>query len=374
MATKAYALRIKPELSPGDAKKAENQLNSRFKKVADKYGDEMQKQNTKVSDGFSHKMTGAFTALKSKWALVAGAAAAVAGAILSNPIDEANQKLDDYLKRIDNLQTRARQWDVAPEKYLIASEIAGTAGAGEFFDQALLRIAERLEKAQTGEDPTLKQFLGANDIVDAFFQLSQTWAQMNPQARAASMADILGARQANQFAELIDTDWLQRAQQILQAGGVRYSELGPAIRHGAELEEQQSIGRSGLRLQEYARLARETSSKTIEKQMLLESIKQREALDDIKQYQRLAGAEITRIEGLANTVDEIKDGVLDLVNMVGTELGFNGDENKAKQRAEIKAIVQTGIKSAVVDLAQPKTTPRQSGVASAINTLWGGGV
>lgn len=351
MATKAYALRIKPELSPTDAKKAENQLNSRFKKVADKYGDEMQKQNTKVSDGFSHKMVGAFTALKSKWALVAGAAAAVAGAILSNPIDEANAKLDDYLRKIDNLQTRARQWDVAPEKYLIASEIAETAGAKDgLFEQALFRVAERLEKARTGEDPTLKQFLGANDIIDAFFQLSQTWAQMNPQARAASMADILGTRQANQFAELIDTDWLQRARQILNAGGVRYSELGPAIRHGAELEEQQSIGRSGLRLQEYARLARETSSKTIESQMLLESIKQREALDDIKQYEKLAGAEITRIEALAKSVDVIKDGVLAIVDEIGASLGFKGEEEKAKyeaRREEAKKIPALAGKAAL---------------------------
>lgn len=332
---KAYALRVKPELSVSDAKKAEQQLNFRFKKVADKYGDEMQKQNSKTADDFSTRMKGAFGKLKSGWAIAAGALAGIVGAVLSNPIDEADARLNDFLKRIDNLQTRAQQWEVSPEKYLVASEIAQTAGAGEVFDQALLRVAERLEQARTGDDPTLKQFLGAGDIVDAFFQLVQTWQQMNPQSRAASMADILGARQANQFAELVQTDWIARAQEILKSGGVNYDELGRAIKRGADLEELQSIMRSGLRLSEIMRLGGGAiSEKTIATQNRLEGLRQREALDDVVNYIDFARAEIGRIEFMANTVDEISDGVNKIVGYLATEFGIVGKEEQAKQRAE----------------------------------------
>ena len=332
---KAYALRVKPELSVSDAKKAEQQLNSRFKKVADKYGDEMQKQNSKTADDFSTRMKGAFGKLKSGWAIAAGALAGIVGAVLSNPIDEADARLNDFLKRIDNLQTRAQQWEVSPEKYLVASEIAQTAGAGEVFDQALLRVAERLEQARTGDDPTLKQFLGAGDIVDAFFQLVQTWQQMNPQSRAASMADILGARQANQFAELVQTDWMARAQEILKSGGVNYGELRKAIKRGADLEEMQSIMRSGLRLSEISRLGGGgISEETIATQNRLEGLRQREALDDVVNYIQFARAEIGRIELMANTVDKISDGVNKIVGYLATEFGIVGKEEQAKQRAE----------------------------------------
>ena len=376
MATKAYALRVKPEISPADAKKAEQQLNSRFGKVAKQYGEEMQKQNTKTADDFSVRMKGAFGKIKAGWALAAGALATVVGAVLSNPIDEADARLNEFLAKIDNINTRAQQWNVDPAKYYLATQVAATAGVKDgLLDTAFLRIADRLEMARSGEDVTLRQFLDADDIVDASFRLFQTWANMNPTERAASMGDILGTRQANMFAELVQTDWISRANEILsKAGGYSYEQIGGAVVKGGILEEQQAIGRAALDVRELMRISQETSTKTIQSQHLLEAIKQREALDDIKNYQALAGAEMTRIDTMAKTLDSINDGVLDLVNMIGTEFGINGEEEKAKQRAEIKAVVQQGAKSVVADLGQPKTTPRKTGVTNAINSLWGGGL
>lgn len=366
MATKAYALRVKPEISAADAKKAENQLNTRFKKVADKYGDEMQKQNQKTADGFTHKMQGAFTALKSKWALVAGAVAGVVGAILSNPIDEADAKLNEFLSKIDNIATRAQQWGVAPEKFLIASEIASTAGAGDgLFDQALLRVAERLEMARTGEDPTLEQFTGAKDVIDAFFQLAQTWNNMNPQARAASMADILGARQANQFAELVQTDWLKRAQEILESGGIDYDQLAKAIAHGADLEEKQAISRSGLRLREYARIAAGTSDATISAQRALELARQDIALTNVDKYIELAETETAKIQTVDKNVNDIRNAVIEGVGYLAELAGVKGDEKQAQAIEQIK----NSVKSDLDVLTAP--VPKKSGASSAIGTLWG---
>lgn len=339
MATKAYALRVKPEISPADAKKAEQQLNTRFDKVAKNYGDEMQKQNAKMADDFSVRMKGSFNKIKTGWKLAAGALAAVVGAVLNNPIDEADARLNEFLAKIDNISTRAQQWNVDPAKYYLATQVAATAGVRDgLLDTAFMRIADRLDMARTGEDATLKQFLDAEDIVDASFRLFQTWANMTPTARAASMGDILGTRQANMFAELVQTDWLARSQEILsRAGGYTYGQIGRAVERGGQLEEQQAIGRAALDIRELMRVTSETSAKTIQSQHLLEAIKQREALDDIKNYEKFAAAEVARIETMAKTVDEISDGVNTIVGYLATEFGLLGKEEQAKQRAERKA-------------------------------------
>lgn len=338
MATKAYALRVKPEISAADAKKAENQLNTRFKKVADKYGDEMQRQNEKTANNFSTRMKGAFSKIKSGWLLAAGALATVVGAVLKNPIDEADARLNEFLAKIDNISTRAQQWNVDPAKYYLATQVAATAGVKDgLLDTAFLRIADRLEMARSGEDATLRQFLDADDIVDASFRLFQTWANMNPTERAASMGDILGTRQANMFAELVQTDWISRANEILsRAGGYSYEQIGGAVAKGGALEEQQAINRAALDVHELMRITSETSGRTIQSQHLLEAIRQREALDDIKNYEKFAASEIGRIELMANTVDEISDGVNKIVGYLATEFGLLGQEEQAKQRTERK--------------------------------------
>lgn len=342
MATKAYALRVKPEISPADAKKAEQQLNSRFGKVAKQYGEEMQKQNTKTADDFSVRMKGAFGKIKAGWALAAGALAAVVGAVLSNPIDEADARLNEFLAKIDNINTRAQQWNVDPAKYYLATQVAATAGVKDgLLDTAFLRIADRLEMARSGEDVTLRQFLDAEDIVDASFRLFQTWANMNPTERAASMGDILGTRQANMFAELVQTDWISRANEILsKAGGYSYEQIGGAVVKGGMLEEQQAIGRAALDVRELMRISQETSGKTIQSQHLLEAIKQREALDDIKNYEKFAAAEMGRIELLAKTVDTIADGVNTIAGYLATEFGVLGQQAQAEQRAERRANIE----------------------------------
>lgn len=339
MATKAYALRVKPEISPADAKKAEQQLNSRFGKVAKQYGEEMQKQNSKTADDFSHRMNGAFGKIKKGWALAAGALAAVVGAVLNNPIDEADARLNEFLAKIDNINTRAQQWNVDPAKYYLATQVAETAGAKNgLIDTAFLRIADRLEMARRGEDETLKEFLDAEDIVDASYRLFQTWANMNPTERAASMGDILGVRQANMFAELVQTDWAQRAKEIM--GGYSSEQIRQAIVKSGALEERQAIGRSQLNVQELMRISSETSERTIESQHLLEAIKQREALDDIKNYEKFAASEIGRIELLANTVDKISDGVNEIAGYLAAEFGLLGKEAQAEQRVERRTTVE----------------------------------
>lgn len=321
MATK-YVLQIDPKISADDAKKTENQLNSRFAKVAKNYGDEMRKQNEKVTSGFSSHMKLALGKLKVGWIALAGAVASV----LTNPFDEVDAKLNELLSKFDNISTRAKQWGVDPTRFWLLNQVGKIAGVPEGgIENALLRIADRLEMARTGEDPTLKNYLDEQDIIDVFYKLSQTWNRMNPTERGASMADILGTRQANVFAELVQSDWNKLAQTAM--AGYDWGDLGKSIDKLADLEEQQAIQRAQLETRELMSGSAMVSRSTLQSQLSVELAKQRNILDKMAQYATYASTEVTTLN-IKNAVNDIKTDVQDIATRLADYLGVNGQEGR----------------------------------------------
>ena len=329
MATK-YVLQIDPKISADDAKKTENQLNSRFAKVAKNYGDEMRKQNEKVTSGFSSRMKLVLGKLKVGWIALAGAVASV----LTNPFDEVDAKLNELLSKFDNISTRAKQWGVDPTRFWLLNQVGRIAGVPEGgIENALLRIADRLEMARTGEDPTLKNYLDEQDIIDVFYKLAQTWNQMNPTERGASMADILGTRQANVFAELVQSDWNKLAQTAM--AGYDWGDLGKSIDKLADLEEQQAIQRAQLETRELMSGTAMISRSTLQSQLSVELAKQRNILEKMQNYATYASTEVTA-QKISNTVNDIKTGVQEIVQTLGDITGFNGEEGKARNEARLR--------------------------------------
>lgn len=328
MATK-YVLNIDPKLSTEDAKKTENQLNSRFAKVAKNYGEEMRKQNEKVGSSFSANMKGVFSKLKVSWLALAG----VVASVLTNPFNEVDAKLNELLSKFDNISTRAKQFGVDTGRYYGLSKIAQVSGIEQSsLDTALLRIADYLEKARTGEDPTLKNYLQEKDVIDVFYKLAQTWNQMSPTARASSMGDILGMRQANQFAELIqNTDWNAFTQELTQ--GKSLSELGKKIDRLADLEEEQAKNRARLEINELLGASGTINRGTIQSQMSVELARQNNILEKLRDYQTYSATEVTTLQ-IKNITNDIKTGVQSIVNKLGDLTGINGEEAKARAWAD----------------------------------------
>lgn len=320
MATK-YVLQIDPKISAEDAKKTESQLNSRFAKVAKNYGDEMRKQNEKVTSGFSSRMKLVLGKLKVGWIALASAVASV----LTNPFDEVDAKLNELLSKFDNISTRATQWGVDPTRYWLLNQVGRITGVPEGgIDNALLRIADRLEMARTGEDPTLKNYLDEKDIIDVFYKLAQTWNQMNPTERGASMADILGTRQANTFAELVQSDWNQLAQTAM--AGYNWEDLGKSIDKLAGLEEKQAIQRAQLETQELMSGSAMISRSTLQSQLSVELAKQRNILDKLQNYATYASTEATTLK-ISNAVNDIRTTVQDILLSIKDEITSTPEEN-----------------------------------------------
>lgn len=331
--SKAYVLKVKPELSKQDAKQAEQDLTTRFQRVSDRYGKDMREQNRKTADNLSKVMNTTLANIKAKWILIAKAVSWLS----QTTVDTATAKLDEYLQRLDNIATRAQQWGVDPTKYMLASEVAQIAGVNaQMFDNAILRIADRIESARTGEDDYLKEFTDAGDVVDAAFQLFGTWAKMAPEARAASMGEVLGTRQAGAFAELVDTDWLDETRRLLQ--GRNYTELRAMIERGGDLERQQARQRSQLRIREIYDMNTAITGETLPAQNRLEAARQEKQISAVKRLPDEVSTEIALMKG-TEVLQDIRSQVTKLVGMIADELGINGKEAQAAANAKWKADV-----------------------------------
>lgn len=331
MAISSYFLKIVPQLSASDAAKTENQMNTRFKKVAKTYGQDMSKANEKVADDFAIKMKSGFGKLRKGWLALAGVVAGAVSAILNNPFDEADQKLNDILQKFDNISTRAKQWGVDSGRYWLLNQVGLAADVPEGgIDQMLLRIADRLDAARRGEDPTLKNYLDEGDVIDVAYRLFQTWRQMAPVERASSMADILGARAANNYAELVETDWNRVADMLREGRGV--GRFTTQIEKLSSLQGQQALNRARQENVELFRAGKEITPQTIQLQNQVELVKQREMLDDIRDYNRLALSEISKINLMAGTVDEIGDTINKIWGAMADRWGVNGKEGEERAR------------------------------------------
>ena len=234
------------------------------------------------------------------------------------------------MSKFDNISTRAKQFGVDPTKYWLYTQVGSIAGvkdAGQL-DNALLRIAERLDMARTGEDPTLKNYLDEKDVIDVFYKLAQTWNQMNPTERASSMADILGTRQANTFAELVQSDWGQLADLALRVNGKQYTpkQAKSRIEKLADLEEQQAIGRAQLQTRELMTGADLISRSTLQSQLSVELAKQRNILDKLQNYATYASTEATTLK-ISNAVNDIRTTVQDILLSIKDEITSTPEEN-----------------------------------------------
>lgn len=329
MATK-YVLNIDPKISPEDAKKAEAQMNGRFAKSAKNYGEYMQRQNEKIGSNFGTTMKGAFTKLKVGWLALAGLVASV----LTNPFNEVDAKLNELLSKFDNISTRAKQFGVDTGRYYGLSKIAQVSGIEQSsLDTALLRIADYLEKARTGEDPTLKNYLQEKDVIDVFYKLAQTWNQMSPTERASSMGGILGMRQANQFAELIqNTDWNAFTRELTQ--GKSLETLGKKIDRLADLEEEQAKNRARLEINELLGASSSINRGTIQSQMSVELQKQNNILEKLRNYQTYAATEVTTLQ-IANFTNDIRTNVQNIFEFLKTSFGLNGTEEYMRQQQKV---------------------------------------
>jgi hypothetical protein len=318
--------------------------------VAKNYGEEMKRQNSKVTDHFDTSMKGVFSKLKVGWVALAG----IVASVLTSPFNEVDDKINELLNQTDNTVTRANQWGVDPARYMAFQKVAGVYGVDEgMADNLLNRIADRLDQARTGEDPTLKKYLGAGDIIDVAHSLFRTWNEMSPLERAGSMNDIVGIRQAGAFAELVQADWNSTANKI--QGGRNINTIGSRLTKLSDLEQIQKENRAKQSYDFLMSASGMISDSTIANQDKVERQKQQNMLNNIARYNSLASTEVT-LQQAKGLLEDIKGGVYDVVDGVRRLSGMDGKVAQKQEIQKIKIESKQGVKKASETL---KGTPRQ---------------
>lgn len=264
----SYILNVKPTVSASDGRKLERDLNSRFARVAKKFGGALRTVGSKLRG------------------IIAGGAVAGIGAMMTNPIDSLNSTLDETLKRYDDISSRAKQLGVSSGQLFQATAIAKSAGIQEEDFRAMLTAyAVKVGEAKAGQDPMLKEFVN-EDLLTGFFRMVQSLQSLSPEQRVYFGAKILGEDDVSKLAELINTDVQERRRQLF--GNTTAEQTTRAIEKLADTEGTQSIMRGRLDVNNLLSKSQNITNETIRLQNELERKKQQAENINLSNYEMFA--------------------------------------------------------------------------------------
>ena len=224
----SYLIKIKPTITAEDGRKMENDLNGRFKRVAKKFGGALRT----VGGALKGLLTGA------------------AVAMIANPIEKLNEKLNSTLSYADQITTRAEAIGTSAQ----VETVAKSAGISNI-DKILTRFQTGLARARLGEDKTLTQFTKYDDTLTAFLNVLKSLKGIkSADERTFAVQKIFGEESAAKMSELIAIDFSERWGQIfgnMDVGKIRKAASPFVVNVGGKAQAQASekgmdIGFEGL--------------------------------------------------------------------------------------------------------------------------------
>ena len=228
----SYLIKIKPTITAEDGRKMENDLNGRFKRVAKKFGGALRT----VGGALKGLLTGA------------------AVAMIANPIEKLNEKLNSTLSYADQITTRAEAIGTSAGRLAQVETVAKSAGISNI-DKILTKFQTGLARARLGEDKTLKQFTKYDDTLTAFLNaIKSIQGIKNVNERTFAVQKIFGEENAAKMSELIAIDFSERWGQIfgnMDVGKIRKAASPFVVNVGGKAQAQESekgrdIGFEGL--------------------------------------------------------------------------------------------------------------------------------
>lgn len=188
----SYLIKIKPTITPEDGRKMENDLNGRFKRVAKKFGGALRT----VGGALKGLLTGA------------------AVAMIANPIEKLNEKLNSTLSYADQITTRAAAIGTSAGRLAQVETVAKASGV-QNLDQILTRFQAGLAAAKLGENKTLIDFAKYDDTLTAFLAVLKSLQGIKDvDERTFAVQKIFGRENAAKMSELIAVDFAERWGQI----------------------------------------------------------------------------------------------------------------------------------------------------------------
>ena len=289
---KAVEIGVAFKVEKSDADKAEKNLKGRFDKIGKTFG--------------SSLIAGA------KSFLASSAAGAVA-AIFSNPYERLAGRVDQTLEEAAGIQDRAEQYGVSGGELLKEQKTAQIYGVQDF-DALLSRFANLWGKAKTGEFDYLREFTGADNVLDAYNQVIESLRNLTGEQREVAAQKIFGEAGARQLSGLLAApidEIRERRTAILDAalGGISRNEQTISVGKGTGTDTWQDDGKgTGTRLDYEFGGERETELWS----RLLEKAASLKATQENLQIQR-------ETAGLAERLESITESYLQKNNEIATK-------------------------------------------------------
>lgn len=226
----SYLIKIKPTITPEDGRKMENDLNSRFKRVAKKFGGALRT----VGGALKGLLTGA------------------AVAMIANPIEKLNEKLNSTLSYADQITTRAQAIGTSAGRLVQVETVAKASGV-QNLDQILTRFQTGLAAAKLGENKTLADFTKYDDTLTAFLAVLKSLQGIKDvDERTFAVQKIFGRENAAKMSELIAVDFAERWGQIfgeMDVGKIRKAASPFVVNVGQQAQTKETgadVGFEGL--------------------------------------------------------------------------------------------------------------------------------
>lgn len=189
-------LKIIPRLDTATATAMERNLNTRFQRIAKKFGG------------------GIMSVIKSGGVL--GVATALIDKVL-NPLQSIQESIEKTLQTGGDLQTYSEQFGTSAGS-LARLQAFGRAKGLEPEGVRLLLGKFQSSLAQATADPSkpsaVSAFVGRDDIGEAFFEFIQAMQKLDPVSRNLVQAQVFGEKQILKAADFLNADFKQLAFQI----------------------------------------------------------------------------------------------------------------------------------------------------------------
>lgn len=288
-------LKIKPKLDEKDLQSVERTLNTRFARIAKKFGGGI--KNVLMGGG------------------IAGLAIGLIDKIL-NPLQEVQESIDRTLKKGDDLATYAEQFNTSAGNLARLQAFGQATGLEPEGVRVLLgkfQAAVSQAAADPGKPSAVAKFVGRTDTAEAFFEFVQSMQKLTPTSRNLVQQEVFGERQILKSAEFLNANFAKLAVQI---GGPTSEELTKAAKKIADLSDKADImasGRGLIDLKTKGDLLGESNILEIEKAARMDLARENKRLASFDDLKRIAMAS-------DKIVKVLEDGYLKLAPILGQVL------------------------------------------------------
>lgn len=306
-------LKITPKLDNGDLSRMERTLNSRFGRVAKKFG-----------KGLVAALAGGG---------IAGVALGFIDKLL-NPLKETQDAIDRVLNQGDDIVTNAKQFGTTAGKLFKLQQIAKSTGLDP---DSLFMLMTKFQTAvaEAAADPTkatsVRKFVPApiidpatgeqrinpisgkpefqeQDTAEAFFQFIQSLRKMDKTSKLLVQQEVFGEKQVLKMSDFLETDMRLQAQDLQLRPSEEYTPVLESLGTGNDWKD---ILRERNEAEDIFRKGRLINAGMIESQAQREQIARQRENERIAGYKSLATIE----EASAKITALIEKGMIELTKI-----------------------------------------------------------